>query len=151
MVLLRSHDALTRFDWDEAPLREVIDSALKAHGDEPGRRTTTGPSVLLRASMTVIIFLAFHKLATNAQKYGEFSIPASRVNVRWTTTASRNGANRIDIVSRESGGPIVQSPKRYGFGTTSLEKGMPLGGRVPLTFHPGGAECHICLPPRSGG
>ena len=151
MVLSRSHDVLIKSDWDDAPLQDVIDSALAAYSGEAGRVTIGGPSVLLRSNLIVMISLAFHELATNAVKYGALSVPDGRVGIAWTITPTRKGPNRIDIVWQESGGPAVQQPKRRGFGSQLLERGMPLGGTVQLNFHPAGVQCHICLPPDSEG
>ena len=51
MVLARSNDVLTRSDWHDAPLRDVIDTALGAYGGEPDRITIEGPSVLLAVKL----------------------------------------------------------------------------------------------------
>ena len=145
-VLARSNDVLTRADWHDAPLRDVIDSALAAHGGEPGRITIDGPPVLLGASLAVTVSLSFHELATNAVKYGALSVPAGRVEVSWTTSQTRKGAGRVDILWREHGGPTVQPPSRRGFGSHLLEKGIPAGGTMKLDFQPRGLECRMCLP-----
>lgn len=145
-VLARSNDVLTRADWHDAPLWDVIDSALAAHGDEPGRITIDGPPVLLGANLAVTVSLSFHELATNAVKYGALSVPAGRVEVSWTTSQTRKGAGKVDILWRERGGPTVQPPVRHGFGSHLLEKGIPAGGTVKLDFQPGGLECRMCLP-----
>ena len=146
MVLARSNDLLTRTDWHDAPLRDVIESALGAHGGEPGRITVAGPPVLLGADLAVTVSLAFHELATNAVKYGALCGSAGRVDVSWTTGPSREDACKVDIVWRERGGPVVAPPQHRGFGSQLLEKGMPSGGTVKLDFQPEGLECRICLP-----
>ena len=132
-VLARSNDVLTRTDWHDAPLRDVIDSALAAHGGEPGCITVEGPSVLLGASLAVAVSLSFHELATNAVKYGALSVPAGRVEVSWTISRPRKGG-KVDIVWREHGGPAVEPPVRRGFGSNLLEKGIPACGTVKLEF-----------------
>lgn len=146
MVLARSHDVLIRADWQDAPLREVIESALKAYGDEPGRVTVEGAAVLLASNLAVTVGLAFHELATNAVKHGALSAPDGRVDVAWTITPARKGANRVNILWRERGGPVVQPPQHRGFGSQLLEKGMSPGGTARLDFPPDGVECRICLP-----
>ena len=145
-VLARSNDVLTRSDWHDAPLRDVIDSALGAYGGEPGGITIDGPAVLLAVSLAVTVSLSFHELVTNAVKYGALSTPEGRVDVLWRTTPTRKDGSRVDIVWREHGGPVVKPPLRRGFGSQLLEKGMPSGGTVKLDFKPEGLECHICLP-----
>ena len=145
MALARSNDVLTRADWHDAPLQDVIGSALDAHG-EPGRITVEGPPVLLDATLAVAVSLAFHELATNAVKHGALSVPAGRVDVSWTITPARNDGSRVDVVWRERGGPAVTPPQRRGFGSHLLERGVPRGGTIKLDFQPGGLECRICLP-----
>ena len=61
-VLARSNDVLTRADWHDTKLRDIIESALAVHGREPGHITLEGPSVLLGASLAVGISLSFTSL-----------------------------------------------------------------------------------------
>ncbi len=146
MVLARSNDVLTRTDWHDAPLRDVVGSALDAYAGEPDRIGIEGPPVLLPVSLAVTVSLSFHELVTNAVKYGALSVPAGRVDVAWTVSKIRKGGSKVDIVWRERGGPVVAPPQRRGFGSQLLEKGMPSGGTVRLDFQPEGLECRICLP-----
>jgi len=145
-VLARSNDVLTRADWHDAPLQDVIEGALAAHGGEPGRISIDGLPVTLGASLAVAVSLSFHELATNATKYGALSVPSGRVEVSWTTSRTRKGGCKVDIVWRERGGPAVEPPVRRGFGSHLLEKGIPSGGAVKLDFQPDGLECRMCLP-----
>ena len=146
MALARSHDVLIRADWQDAPLREVIESAAEAYSGEPARITLEGTSVLLSSNLAVTVSLAFHELFTNAAKHGALSVPEGRVDVTWTIVPARKGANRVDIAWRERDGPRVERPKRRGFGSQLLEKGMPPGGEVQLDFHAEGLQCRISLP-----
>ena len=144
-ALSRSHDVLIMAEWDDAPLSALIKNALEAYGGEPDRITVEGPPVLLAANLAVTVSLVFHELATNAAKHGALSVPQGRVAVAWTVTRVRPGANRADIVWRERGGPPVQQPRRRGFGSQLLERGLAPGS-VHLDFQPDGLECRICLP-----
>ncbi len=145
-VLARSNNVLTLADWQDAPLRDVIESALAAHDNEPGRINAEGPAVMLGSSMAMAASLSFHELATNAVKYGALSVPEGRVEIAWTISRTRNGARNVDIAWREHGGPAVEPPARRGFGSQLLEKGIPSGGTVKLNFRPEGLECRMCLP-----
>jgi len=145
-VLARSNDVLTRTDWHDAPLRDVIDSALDAYGGEPCRIAIKGPSVLLAVNLAVTVSLSFHELVTNAVKYGALSVPAGRVDVSWIVSKGRKNGSKVEIMWRERGGPVVKPPQHRGFGSQLLEKGMPSDGTVKLDFRPEGLECRICLP-----
>jgi len=145
-VLARSNDVLTRTDWHDAPLRDVVASALDAHGDELDRIVVEGPAVMLDANLAVAVSLSLHELATNAVKYGALSVPPGQVTVSWTTSRTRMGAIKVEITWLERGGPAVTPPVRRGFGSYLLERGLPSGGTVRLNFRPTGLECRMSLP-----
>jgi two-component sensor histidine kinase len=96
--------------------------------------------------------LAFHELATNATKYGAWSVPGGRVELRWSLRRSQSGSAIVNIVWRERGGPPVAPPTSRGFGSRLLERGLARSfrGTVRLNFRPEGVECHICLPVSPG-
>ena len=144
-VLSRSHDVLIKAEWDDAPLRELVESALDVYGGVPNRIAVEGPPVLLAANLAVTVSLAFHELATNAVKHGALSVPQGGVTVSWTVTPPRHGASQVSILWRERGGPLVQQPKQRGFGSQLLERGL-VPGSVRLDFQPDGLECRINLP-----
>ena len=144
-ALSRSHDVLVRAEGQDACLHALIESALNAYGGEPGRISVEGPPVLLPADMAITVSLAFHELATNAVKYGALSVPQGRVAVTWTAAPSRHGGSQVSVLWRERDGPPVRQPKRRGFGSQLLEKGLS-PGNVHLDFQPGGLECRVCLP-----
>ena len=144
-VLSRSQDVLIKAEWDDTPLRELIESALAAYGGEPGRISIEGPPVLLAANLVVMVSLAFHELTTNAAKYGALSMSQGRVAVTWTVTSARPSTSQVSILWRERDGPLVQQPERRGFGSQLLEKGIA-PATVHLDFQPEGLECRICLP-----
>lgn len=139
-ALARSHDVLIRGGWESAPLRDVVEGALAAHGGEPGRVTVEGLSVLLAANLVVTVSLAFHELATNAVKYGSLSVPGDSVNVTWTVKPAGRSARRVEVAWRERGGPAVGRPERRGFGSQLLEQGVrsQAGGTVHRTSSPRG-------------
>ena len=84
--------------------------------------------------------LMLHELATNAAKYGALSTPAGRVAIEWAVESGR-----FTLVWRESGGPPVAQPKRFGFGSRLIERGLAadVGGKVALTFDPAGVACTV--------
>lgn len=68
--------------------------------------------------------MAVHELATNALKYGALSVDAGRVAVGWEVEPVSSGINRLTIEWREHGGPPVTPPKRRGFGSGLVERGL---------------------------
>ncbi|WP_236037575.1 HWE histidine kinase domain-containing protein [Belnapia arida] len=151
VALAGSHDLLTRGGWESAPLTDVIQRSLSPYAGS-GRVTSDGPPVRLAADTVEVLNLAFHELATNAAKYGALSVPEGRVEVSWALRRTGKGTRLVEIDWREREGPPVTPPKRRGFGSRLLERGLAqrVGGTVKLDFRPEGLECRICLPVAAG-
>ncbi len=90
--------------------------------------------------------LAFHELATNAAKYGAFSIPSGKVAVSWERKKSVD--RRLCLEWRETEGPGVEAPHRQGFGSLLIECGLAgeLDGTVHLDFRRQGVRYVMELP-----
>ncbi|MBV9135973.1 MAG: sensor histidine kinase, partial [Hyphomicrobiales bacterium] len=54
------------------------------------------------------------------------------------------GAERLSLTWRETGGPPVKPPSRRGFGTSLIERGLP-DARIERHFEPDGLVCLIEL------
>jgi two-component sensor histidine kinase len=91
--------------------------------------------------------MALHELATNAVKYGAWSTPEGRVEIRWRVDPGDAG-DRLHLEWRERGGPPVVPPKRRGFGSRLIERGLAaeLGGEVRMRFDPEGLVCVVDAP-----
>ena len=149
-ALVRSHDLLTRHNWQHADLREVAEAALApAREDFAHRFTLSGPPVDLRSAIVVPIAMIFHELCTNSMKYGALSNDTGHVEVRWTKEPIEIG-NLINLTWSERGGPPVKPPKQEGFGTrliTSLTGQM--GGGYEVHYSASGLVCDIRLVTRT--
>ena len=147
-ALARSHEVLIRGGWEDAPLRDVLEGALSAHGGAPGRIRLDGDAVLLPVNLVAVFTLAFHELATNAVKHGALSVPGGSVSVAWTINPAGVGSRRVQIVWREQGGPLVRVPQRRGFGSNLLQKvlGSQSGIDVAQEFRLEGLQCRISVP-----
>ncbi|MDT7953605.1 MAG: HWE histidine kinase domain-containing protein [Acetobacteraceae bacterium] len=150
-ALAHSHDLLISGGWDDAPLRGIIEGALGTYLGEPGRTTIEGVSVLLPANLVVALTLAFHELATNAEKHGALSVPGGSVHVTWQLKLAAKGSRQVELLWRESGGPPVRRPERQGFGSFLLKRGLgQFGSSLRLDFQPDGVECHVSFPLGAG-
>lgn len=119
----QAHDVLTKRDWHQADLREVIETAIVPH--DPGEAfDLAGPSILLAPRQVHSFTLVFHEMCTNAIKHGALSIPGGKVRISWEETMI-SGARHLRLEWRERGGPPVVPPKRTGFGSRliNLETG----------------------------
>jgi two-component sensor histidine kinase len=93
--------------------------------------------------------IALHELATNAAKYGAFSVATGRVEVRW----SRTPEGELLLSWAEHGGPEVEQPVGHGFGTALIRQTtrQQLQGTVDVHWRPGGLVCEFRIPfPPSG-
>jgi PAS domain S-box-containing protein len=148
-ALSRAHDLLTEVAWEGASLREVIARTLAPYvaDGQADRARLVGPNIRLNPNAAVSLTMAFHELATNAAKYGAFSVVTGRVDVTWGVD-SMTDPTLIEIDWRESGGPPVDPPARRGFGSRLVETGLAreFDGRIELRFAPEGVCCHMRLP-----
>jgi two-component sensor histidine kinase/PAS domain-containing protein len=146
--LAKTHDLLTVSNWSGAPLRDVLESELEPYQDPLRQRIKLrGPRVNLQPTAVLALGLAVHELATNAAKYGSLSAPDGQVKVMWALT-SGPGPAALLVEWTESGGPRVSPPKRQGFGTKLIQRGLAqqLGGEIKLDFAPSGIRCVITFP-----
>lgn len=144
-ALAQAHDLLTRQQWQGASLDEIVALTLEPH-QGAGRVRIDGPPVLLSTGVAVSLHLAFHELATNAAKYGALSVGSGQVELAWSVTD--RSVPTLELAWKESGGPRVAVPRRRGFGSRLLERGLAheLDGEVFLDFDPAGVRCKLAIP-----
>lgn len=144
--LARAHDQITHDNWSPAPLARLIETEAAAYlTDRAGRMELDGPPVLLRPQAFSTLALVFHELMTNSAKYGALSDSGS-VRVHWHLSEVGN----LHICWRERGGPVVQPPRRQGFGSTIIQRSIPydLGGTAEVRYVMTGLEADFCVPAR---
>lgn len=149
-ALSRSHDLLSRHNWEGADLRGLIEAELKPVTDKNGhaeRVKVEGPDFCLSPKATLALGIAFHELATNAVKYGALSNDAGMIRIAWTVDRKAVG-DRLILSWRETDGPRVMPPAHKGFGAQVIERGLAheLDGQVSLEYFPAGVVCTIDVP-----
>jgi PAS domain S-box-containing protein len=149
-ALSRSHDLLTRDDWEGAGLLDLVNVALEPFGVSNGRAerfVITGNNILLTPKATLALGIAFHELATNAVKYGAFSNATGSILIAWTIEPTPEG-NRLVLLWQEKDGPSVARPSRKGFGSQVIERGLAheLEAMVHLDYRADGVDCTIDIP-----
>ena len=149
VALAQANDLLTGERWASASLRGVLEQAMHAHCGEEGRCAIDGPELELSPKTALALTLAMHELATNALKYGAWSVPEGEVSISWWLYLPKNGGGeRIRLEWRERGGPPVTPPDRRGFGSKLIERGLAaeMGGTVTMRFEPEGLICIVDAP-----
>ncbi|GJD94514.1 sensor histidine kinase [Methylobacterium iners] len=146
--LSKTHDLLSRDDWTGASLMAVLENELIPFRDDADRFGLAGPDVELSPRYVLALGMTLHELTTNAAKYGALSNEEGRVDIAWDIVAGETGIRRLKLEWRESGGPIVEEPRKHGFGTRLITGGISreLGGTVKLEFASSGLRCVIDVP-----
>jgi two-component sensor histidine kinase len=124
--LAKTHSILTEDYWQTASLREIAPNELQpfAEGRQP-RFMLIGPPVELSADLAVPVGMALHELTTNAVRYGALSVTTGYVRVQWRV-GETEGARKLHLEWREHSGPPVSEPQHRGFGSTLLQRVLPL-------------------------
>lgn len=150
-AMSRSHDLLTQQSWHSASMLDIAHDALAPFSVKDGDKDRIviglGEDVRIAPKMALALGIALNELATNAAKYGSLSNAAGRLLVQWTIIREPSG-QRLAISWAESDGPAVSAPKRKGFGSQVLERGlaMEIDAEVSLNYAPSGLQCSIDIP-----
>ncbi len=152
-ALSRSHDLLTKENWESAGLVDVIKDALEPFGVADGRAeqiVITGENVRFPPSAALALSIAFNELVTNAVKYGALSNSAGSILIEWKIEPAPKG-RQIMLRWQEKDGPLVTPSKHEGFGSRVIEHGLDaLKAVVKLDYRPTGLLCTMSIPVPEG-
>ena len=152
MALGRAHDFVRphnarQEDGQEDRLHGILEQICAPYAEVGGSRIVfsgANPSIDDRSATPLA--LLFHELATNAAKYGAFSVADGRVLI----DVSEEGPD-IRIDWREEGGPAPAPSDKEGFGSRLMELSVErqLGGRMKRDWRPEGLAISLWIPCRS--
>ncbi len=148
-ALSGQHDLLTQDNWEGASLQNVVWRALQPYEETPGTRCKVeGFEIRLTPKRALALGMTFHELATNAAKHGALSTVTGEIKVSWAVEPE---TGRMKLRWEESGGPQVEVPKRRGFGTKLIERGLSheLSAKVNLQFPATGVICEWEMSPEA--
>ncbi len=146
-ALAAAHSLLTERNWEPAQLADTVRNAVDATaGSDSARFSFSGPDLTLPPQTGVSLAMIVHELCTNAIKYGALSTPEGTISVDWKLERAADHSD-LSMDWRESGGPVVSTPTRRGFGTRLIERGLSSDGHhsVTLDFRPQGLQCHFTM------
>ena len=147
-AISNAHDLLTLESWVGADLGAIVRAVVDVYARDSDRFRVQGPALRLSPSSALAITKALNELSTNAIKYGSLSQPGGHVDVSWTVTG-----DDLELAWIETGGPLVKTPSRKGFGSRLIQNGLAaeLNGKVDIDYRPGGLVCTIAAPLQSIG
>ncbi|WP_265519817.1 PAS domain S-box protein [Nitratireductor luteus] len=152
-ALAQTHGRLAEAQWAGVVLKTILDDELAPYRHEDGVNVRlNGPSVSLPPKPALALGMAFHELATNAAKYGAFSVKDGCVEVNW-----KFEGEQLRITWAERNGPEVAPPTKTGFGRLLLERVLAadFNGKVDVTYGREGVRCAFTVPiaegPRDAG
>ncbi|MFZ4383049.1 MAG: HWE histidine kinase domain-containing protein [Sandarakinorhabdus sp.] len=142
--MAKAHSLLTQSRWEGVSVDGMLREELEAYIPASAVVSLAGDDAVLTPKSALALSLALHELATNAAKYGAFSVATGHVAVKWQLRDDGG----LDISWTESGGPPVVPPAHRGSGSTLIERALTLetGGRATIDYRPGGVVCDIVLP-----
>jgi PAS domain S-box-containing protein len=140
-----AHELLSTRRWKGVPMADLIRRELAAYATSNNTRID-GPEITLSAEASQAMAMVIHELVTNAVKHGALSTKSGQVSVRWYRKL--NGSAQLVLVWQETGGPRVEAPKTFGYGTGVVRDLIPyeFGGTVDLSFASEGVRCRLEIP-----
>lgn len=134
---------------EDADLSQLVKLVLAPHTDplQAGgevRALFEGPKVAISGEAITNLAMILHELATNAAKYGAFSVTTGRVRISWTLDG-----DRLRLIWEERGGPPIKaSPEHEGFGSLLVRQsvGVHLGGESSFDCKPTGLVASFSFP-----
>ncbi len=148
VALSRAHDDLTGERWEPVDLRTIVQKAVEPYRELGSDMVRIyGEQIKVGAQASLTLAMIFHELANNAAKFGSLSSVDGRLAVSWEVA---NGVREPTLVIdwEESGGPPVNTPARYGFGSRLLQQGVTrqFKGSTRLDYDPSGLRCRMEIP-----
>jgi PAS domain S-box-containing protein len=135
VALSHTDDLIMAMQGQGARLGDILSTELGPYG--LSRITLRGPEFPLPPRLAWVMALIMHELATNAAKYGALSTAEGKLTIRWALKD-----RTLKLEWRESGGPLILSPTRRGFGLRLLSHGLDqFAGAVETNFGKTGLKC----------
>jgi two-component system CheB/CheR fusion protein len=150
-AMARSHDLLSREQWSEISLRDVVTQEIEPYRLGRGDRVVIeGPPVPLTPKRALSLGMIIHELGTNSVKYGSLSAGDGSLEVTWAL--ERRSENSLVLDWLERGGPPVAQSPPHGFGLTLIERevGQGLGGKAKIEFAEHGLRVNLRIPLEPG-
>lgn len=149
MSLAGVHDMLTRQEWENASLHDIIQSSISTF--DVTRFDLIDVEVNIAPRIATSLAMTLHELSTNAAKYGSLSTADGRGRIECGVEELR-GRRHLTLTWKETGGPPVHPPVGEGFGLKLIKRALSgdHGASVTHRFDPDGVNCRLQLPIEDG-
>ena len=111
-------------DWRGSEIDELPAAHIRPFGARD-QVQFSGPSVVLAASATQYLGIAFHELATNSANHGALARSTGKLIFTWHVGLVSGSTPQLTLVWKETGYAVETTPVRKGFGTVVLERVTP--------------------------
>jgi two-component sensor histidine kinase/PAS domain-containing protein len=149
-AIARSFDLIVSRDWQGTPLRELVNTHIRAIDvGLVNRMTVQGHDVLAASDHAEAIGAALHELVQNAISYGALSSASGHVSIDWWIDEDLFGPRTLSFVWHETDGSTrIPRLDHRGYGLNVLEKIVPrrLDGKAFLVAQPGGLKWRLRCP-----
>ncbi|MFD0992406.1 HWE histidine kinase domain-containing protein [Tenacibaculum geojense] len=144
LALSETQKLLTEQNWKPINIRTFFDRSLVSYREYIGSRILLkGKEYALPANLASLFSLIIHELASNSSKYGALSNSNGFIKIEW-----KFKNENLSIHWKETDGPIVKKPSRFGFGYTLITEALPyeFKGTSDIKFLPKGIEAFFKIP-----
>ena len=108
VALGRAHDLLMQGSWSNASFNETLRGAIDPYNVEGSDRLSlTGADLTIVSGAVIAVAMTLNELCTNATKFGAWSVPGGRVDLRWSVNEQ---TERFSLTWSEKSGPNVEQP-----------------------------------------
>ncbi|MGO8832947.1 MAG: HWE histidine kinase domain-containing protein [Roseiarcus sp.] len=148
-AMARSHELLSRQNWGEVGVEEMVRQGLAPYFPPDNRRIAlSGPAMKLPSMIALGFGMIIDELATNAVKYGALSNEIGHVSVEWSASGDDVNPSALTLAWRESGGPPVKPPAKMGFGLKVIKREIEYSnsGTAQFDFAEGGFSARLEVP-----
>lgn len=142
--LARSTDLLIAGGAAGVELRALLTAHLEPFAPAmPDRVSMRGLPFTLSNHAAQTIGLAAHEMATNAAKYGAFSVPGGRLDIEW-----RRDGDDLVLEWKETAYGLPERQQVPGFGTEVIERMLKgtLDARIERVLEPQGMRYRFTIP-----
>ena len=143
----RAHDLLTASHWIEAPLTDVVQTALAPYRTGEGRfddlRTSDHPQIAASAFAVT----GDPRTCDQCDQIRRAERSEGRISITWETT-DLDGEPHFVFTWQETGGPAVSTPSGTGFGSRLITRVLKddFNGTVEISYEPAGLRCRLATP-----